>query len=208
MDAHASCDVPCANARPLATGGQRSKMSTLTEQRLEAAEVADAAAAAVTTHPVAERKALRAIALFEAIKGFGALAISLGLLALLHADLRAIVVNLIGTVGMDPEAHYPAMLLHYVDVFAETEKVPLLLVVAAYVTVRLAEAWGLWLQRPWGEWLGALSGALYVPLEVRHLMLKQNWASVLILTFNVAVVAYLGWLLWRRRHPPRGAHPT
>lgn len=183
-------------------------MSTLTEERLEAVEEADAAAAGVTTHPVAERKALRAIALFEAIKGFGALAISLGLLALLHADLRAIVVNLIGTVGMDPEAHYPAMLLHYVDVFAETEKVPLLLVVAAYVTVRLAEAWGLWFQRPWGEWLGALSGALYVPLEVRHLMRKQNWASVLILTFNIAVVAYLGWLLWRRRHPPPGVHPT
>ncbi|MEO7115184.1 MAG: DUF2127 domain-containing protein [Caldimonas sp.] len=181
---------------------------TSNEQPPEAAEVADAAAAAVTTHPLAERKALRAIALFEAAKGLGALAISLGLLTLVHSDLRAVVVNLIGTVGMDPEAHYPAMLLHLVDVFAEANKVPLVLVVAAYVTVRLTEAWGLWYQRPWGEWLGALSGALYVPLEVRHLLLKQNWASFLILSFNVAVVAYLGWLLWRRRHPPPGIQPA
>lgn len=178
-------------------------MMTPNERRLEAAEVADATTAAVTTHPVAERKALRAIALFEAAKGMGALALSLGLLTLVHADLRAIVVNLIGTVGMDPDAHYPAMLLHYVDIFAEANKVPLVLVVAAYVTVRLTEAWGLWFQRPWGEWLGALSGALYVPLEVRHLLLKQNLASALVLAFNVAVVAYLGWLLWRRRHPPQ-----
>ncbi len=181
---------------------------TPVEKRLEAAEVADAAAAAVTTHPVAERKALRAIALFEAVKGFGALAISLGVLALIHTDMRALVVNLIGTVGMDPEARYPAMLLHYVDIFAEANKVPLLLVVAAYVAVRLTEAWGLWFQRPWGEWLGALSGALYVPLEVRHLLSKQNWTSVLVLALNLAVVTYLGWLLWRRRHLPPGVHPV
>ncbi len=168
----------------------------------EAAELADATAAAVTTHPVAERKALRAIALFEAAKGLGALAVSLGLLTLVHADLRAIVVNLIGAIGLDPDAHYPAMLLHYVDLFTDADKVPLLLVVAAYVAVRLSEAWGLWFQRPWGEWLGALSGALYVPLEVHHLLLKRTWSSALVLSFNVAVVAYLGWLLWRRRHPP------
>ncbi|MDQ2780103.1 MAG: DUF2127 domain-containing protein [Pseudomonadota bacterium] len=183
-------------------------MTPPTERQSEAAEVADAAAAAVTTHPVAERKALRAIALFEAAKGLGALAVSLGLLTLVHSDLRYVVVNLFGTIGMDPEAHYPAMLLHYVDIFTDANKVPLLLIVAAYVAVRLSEAWGLWFQRPWGEWLGALSGAMYVPLEVRHLLLKQNWASALILSFNVAVVAYLGWLLWRRRHPPQDIRPT
>ena len=180
-------------------------MNTPTNRRLGEVDAADVG---VTTHRVAERKALRAIALFEAAKGLGALAISLGLLTLIHADLRAVVVNLIGTVGMDPEAHYPTMLLHYVDVFAQSNKVPLLFVVAAYISVRLTEAWGLWFQRPWGEWLGALSGALYVPLEVRHLLLKQNWTSVVILSFNVAVVAYLGSLLWRRGHRPRGIHPA
>ncbi len=173
-------------------------MSTI-EQRIEAAE---AQAAAVTTHPLAERRALRLIALFEAVKGFGALAVSLGLLSLLHSDLRGIVVNLIGNIGFDPEAHYPAMLLHYVDVFMVANKVPLLLLVAAYVVVRLSEAWGLWFQLPWGEWLGALSGTLYVPFEVRHLLHERSWASALLLGGNLAVVGYLGWLLWRRRHPP------
>ncbi|RZI57114.1 MAG: hypothetical protein EOP14_05285, partial [Pseudomonas sp.] len=71
---------------------------TRNEQGFEGAEIADAAAAAVTTHPVVERKALRAIALFEAAKGLGALAISLGLLTLVHSDLQGVVVNLIGTV--------------------------------------------------------------------------------------------------------------
>jgi uncharacterized membrane protein (DUF2068 family) len=173
-------------------------MSTL-EQRIDAAE---AEAAAVTVHPVAERRALRLIALFEAVKGFGALAVSLGLLSLVHRDLRGVVVNLIGNIGFDPEAHYPAMLLHYVEVFTVANKLPLLLLVAAYVVVRLLEAWGLWFQLPWGEWLGALSGTLYVPFELRHLLRQQSWSSALLLAGNLAVVAYLGWLLWRRRHPP------
>ena len=172
------------------------------------AEEAAACVAALTIHPVADQRALRAIAIFEAVKGAGALAISLGILALIHANLRVVAVNLIGTVGMDPEAHYPTMLLHYVDIFADANKIPLLLVVAAYVSVRFAEAWGLWFQRPWGEWLGALSGALYIPLEVRHLVLRQTLGSLTVLLLNVAVVVYLGWLLWRRRHPPIAADLT
>ncbi|MEO7337329.1 MAG: DUF2127 domain-containing protein, partial [Caldimonas sp.] len=94
-------------------------------------EATDAEAAAVTSHPLAEREALRVIALFEAVKGLGALAVSLGLLGLVHKDFRGIVVNLIGNIGFDPEAHYPMMLLHYVDVFMYADKVPLLLLVAA-----------------------------------------------------------------------------
>jgi uncharacterized membrane protein (DUF2068 family) len=169
-------------------------------------ELRQAAEVAVTTHPLAERRTLRLIASFEAAKGFGALAVSLGLLSLVHRDLRGIVLNLIGNIGFDPEAHYPAMLLHYVEIFAAADKVPLLVLVAVYVLVRLSEAWGLWFQMPWGEWLGALSGALYVPFEVRHLLRIQSWASALLLAGNLAVVAYLGWLLWRRGHPARGMH--
>jgi uncharacterized membrane protein (DUF2068 family) len=174
------------------------KSMDTTVDRIDAAE---ASAEAVTTHPLAERRALRLIASFEAFKGFGALAVSLGLLSLVHRDLRGIVVNLIGNIGFYPEAHYPAMLLHYVEIFTDANKVPLLVLVATYVLVRLSEAWGLWFQLPWGEWLGALSGALYVPFEVRHLLHTQSWASALLLIGNLGVVSYLAWLLWRRRHP-------
>lgn len=67
------------------------------------------------------------------------------------------------------------------------------------MTVRFLEAYGLWTQRPWGEWLGALSGALYVPFELRHFLHSPGWATAAVMTANVVVVSFLGWQLWRRR---------
>lgn len=150
-------------------------------------------------HPVARRRTLRAIAIFEAFKGVGALAASIGLLSLLHHDLHHLVVELIGHFGLDPGGHYPSIVIHYADVVANTSLRSLLLLAVGYVTVRLAEAYGLWYERTWGEWLGALSGGLYVPFEFRHLQHHPNWTNAAVLGFNVLVVAYLGWQLWSRR---------
>jgi uncharacterized membrane protein (DUF2068 family) len=144
-------------------------------------------------------RALRTIALFEAVKGIVALVAGLGLLELLHHDIRHIAETLIGRIGLDPGAHYPAALLNYVDLLKDANLRSLMLVVAAYVAVRLAEAWGLWHDRAWGEWLGALSGALYVPFELRHWLHRPGLFNTLVVLLNVAVVAFLGWQLWRRR---------
>ena len=65
--------------------------------------------------------------------------------------------------------------------------------------MRWAEAWGLWQGHSWGEWLGALSGALYVPFELRHLLHRPTWLNAAVLMLNVAVVAFLAWELWRER---------
>ncbi|MBC7726186.1 MAG: DUF2127 domain-containing protein, partial [Microbacteriaceae bacterium] len=58
---------------------------------------------------------------------------------------------------------------------------------------------GLWYDRSWGELFGALSGALYIPFEVRHLAHKPSVVAVLVLAMNVFLVAYLAWTLLRRR---------
>lgn len=155
-------------------------------------------------HPTAaQRRALRAIAGFEALKGFTALTAGLGLLNLVHHDLHHLAVSLIDRIGLRPQARYPAMLLDYVDVLHNTSTQTLLLVVLGYVGVRLTEAWGLWHERTWGEWLAALSGALYVPFEVRHLLHDTSWVSVLVLVSNLTIVAYLGWQLWQQRRAHR-----
>ncbi|HUN92933.1 MAG TPA: DUF2127 domain-containing protein [Burkholderiaceae bacterium] len=140
---------------------------------------------------------MRTIAIFEAAKGIGALAASLGFLSLLHHDLHRIAVDLISHFGLDPGAHYPAILVRYADVLANANVRQLVLLASGYVAIRLAEAHGLWHQRRWGEWLGALSGALYVPFEVRHLLHRPTALSAGVLLFNVAVVAFLAFQLWR-----------
>ncbi len=150
-------------------------------------------------HGAAKRRALRAIAVFEAVKGLLALGAALGLFSLLHQDLHHLVSALISHVGLDPGGHYPALLLHVVDVLKDTNLRTLMAVAAAYVSVRLAEAWGLWQGRSWGEWLGALSGALYLPFELRHLLHQPTATNAAVLLLNLGVVAFLGWQLWRER---------
>lgn len=154
---------------------------------------------AATSSTPPHRNALRAIASFEALKGFAALAASLGFLGLLHYDLHQIVASLIGHIGLQPGDHYPAMVLTDVDQLRSADLKPLLLAASAYVLVRFAEAYGLWKARWWGEWLGALSGALYIPFELWHFAHHPSVATAAVALANMAVVGFLGQQLWRRR---------
>lgn len=142
--------------------------------------------------------ALRAIAGFEALKGIVALAAGLGFLSLLHRDLHHVAASLIGHIGLDPGGHYPAIILDNVDKLLAVNRGSLLLAASAYVLVRFMEAYGLWNERPWGEWLGALSGALYVPFELRHLIHSPTLATAAVVVVNIAVVGFLAWQLRQR----------
>lgn len=143
--------------------------------------------------------ALRAIALFEAFKGLVALAALLGAVDLMHQDAVALAMSLIGRFGLDPQAHYPSMLLHYANLLPDADMRSLLLLASAYIGLRWAEALGLWLGQPWGEYLGALSGGIYVPFELQHFWHAPSLATAVVIAINLAIVAYLCHHLWQRR---------
>ena len=150
-------------------------------------------------HPVARRRTLHAIAIFEAIKGFAAFAGIVGVIDLMHHDVKHLAIDLIGRFGQNPEGHYASIILHYADLLPNADLRALATLAAFYILLRLSEAYGLWLDRVWGEWLGALSGALYIPFEVNHLMHRLSLISAGVLVGNVVVVAFLAYQLWRRR---------
>ncbi len=149
-------------------------------------------------HPGARRQALHAIALFEAIKGFAALAAGIGLLGLLHRDVHGIVIALLWRFHLDPATHYPSILLHYADMLSMIKLSTLAPIALTYITLRFAEAWGLWKEKIWAEWLGALSGALYIPLEIAHLAANTTLINAGVLLANVLIVCFLAFQLWRR----------
>lgn len=148
--------------------------------------------------PSAHHRALHAIALFEAVKGLAALAAGIGLLGLLHHDIHQLAVALLWRFHLDPALPYPAILLHYADLLSAIDLRTLAPVALAYIGVRFAEAWGLWKGKLWAEWLGALSGALYIPLEVAHLMHRTSLINAAVLLANVVIVGFLASQLWRR----------
>jgi len=149
------------------------------------------------------RRAMRSIAVFEGVKGVLAIAAALGLFSLLHHDLHHVAATLIGHFGLSPGDHYPSLLLHYADLVEDTNRRTLALLAIAYVVVRCAEAYGLWHERIWGQWLAAFSGAIYVPFELEHLVFKPTIVGGVVLFANVAIVTYLGVELWRERRAGR-----
>ena len=68
-----------------------------------------------------------------------------------------------------------------------------------YIVGRVLEAYGLWNDRAWGEWLGALSGGLYIPFEIGHLVHRPSIINAAVLTANIFVVSFLAYQLSRRR---------
>lgn len=137
------------------------------------------------THP---RSVLHAIAIFEATKGLAALAGLIGVLDLLHRDVRAMAMALIGRFGLDPEAHYPSLLLHYADLLPDADVRMLVLLGSAYIAIRFIEAVGLWLGKAWAEYLGALSGGIYIPFELIHWVHQTTLINALIVVLNVIIV--------------------
>jgi uncharacterized membrane protein (DUF2068 family) len=152
------------------------------------------------------RRALRAIAIFEAAKGLAALAAGVGLLQLLHHDIHRLALALLWRFHLDPALPYPTLLLHYADLLSAINLRTLAPVALAYIAVRFVEAWGLWKEKTWAEWLGALSGALYIPLEVAHLAHRPGAINGGVLLLNVVVVGFLAYQLWvRLGHKRRSA---
>lgn len=137
--------------------------------------------------------------MIEALKGIVVLAASAGVLEFLHHDARHLVYEMLRHFGLRPDAPYPMLLLHYADVIEDTSLRSLLSLAVGYAALRLIEAYGLWHDLAWGEWMGALSGTIYIPFEIRHLVHKPSLFGAAIFLLNVLIVGFLTFRLYRRR---------
>lgn len=152
-----------------------------------------------------DHKALHAIACFEGLKGFAAMAASIGLLSLAHQDVRALAYALIGQFHLDPQTHYPQMLLDEVAVLANSNLRQIVMFAWAYAGIRFLEGYGLWKDRALAEWLAATSGAVYLPWELNHLVQHATVINGIVLTGNIAVVFYMVIRLRRRKGKTKDA---
>jgi uncharacterized membrane protein (DUF2068 family) len=155
--------------------------------------------------PAVRSNALHAIALFEALKGLAAIAASLGLLSLVHHDVRAMAYALMGHFHVNPDARFPQMLLNDISALQNANLRQVVLLAWGYAAIRLTEGYGLWRDKAWAEWLAAVSGAVYLPLELSHLLAHTTGINGVVLVGNLAVVAYMVVRLWRRRKQGSGA---
>ncbi len=141
--------------------------------------------------PGGSKVGLRTVAVFEAAKGALVLFVAFGLPGLTQYHTRHFLERLARHFHLNPERHYPRMLLQLADILDTGLSWLFIASAAIYAGVRFAEAYGLWRQRTWGEWLGCLGAALYLPWEVHYLIHHPGWLPALVLATNLAIVIYL-----------------
>jgi uncharacterized membrane protein (DUF2068 family) len=76
----------------------------------------------------------------------------------------------------------------------------------AYAALRFVEAYGLWNERTWAEWVALVSGTLLLPLEVRELWRGLTVLRCVLFIGNLAVVAYMLYVILANRRERRQAH--
>ena len=150
---------------------------------------------------------VRAVAVLEALKGLVAVLAAAGLLSLLHSDLHLAAARLVEHAHLNPASKYPRI---FIDAAAQLHDSRLLLLAlgaAGYSLVRFVEAYGLFRERSWAQWLAAGSGAIYIPMEVFELLRGPNWLGAALLLLNLAIVAaMMRALLHRRAALTAGSH--
>jgi uncharacterized membrane protein (DUF2068 family) len=142
------------------------------------------------------------VAVYEAAKGVLVLLAGTGLLLLVHRNVQGMAERLVTHLHLDPAKRYPQIFLH-VATEVTPQRLRLLAVGAlVYCVARFAEAIGLWRDRPWAEWLGVVTGAIYVPFEAVAFARRPGLEPLVALGLNLVIVAYLGLRLRERRGEP------
>lgn len=147
----------------------------------------------------ARSAAIRTVALFEAFKGAVVLMAASGLLLLIHQDVHAMAAKLIEHLHLNPASRYPQIFLDTTSSLHDGRLVLLAVGAGGYALVRFVEAYGLYGEKAWAEFLAAVSGAIYVPFELAELLRRPTWHGALLLAFNLFVVALMVMALLQRR---------
>lgn len=142
---------------------------------------------------------LRTVAVFEAAKGALVLLAGFGVLALVNQNTQQVADQIVRHFHLNPASRYPRIFL---QLAGEATPLRLWLLAAGalfYALVRFLEAYGLWCERRWAEWLAVVSSGIYLPIEIWELTKGLTWLRVTLPVVNLVIVLYLARTLARTR---------
>jgi uncharacterized membrane protein (DUF2068 family) len=146
-----------------------------------------------------KERGLYLIAAFKIFKGLALLAVGIGALKLLHRDSAEIVQHWIDLLRVDPDNRYIHRLIEKIHLMDSRKLRQISAGTFFYSALLLTEGIGLALRKRWAEYFTVFVTASLIPLEIYELAKKPDWARVLVLAINVAVVVYLIWVIRRDR---------
>ena len=130
----------------------------------------------------------------EFVKGLVVLLAGFGVLSLVHRDAWDVAESFLEWLHISPDAHYAQVFLNLADQVTDTKLWLVAVGALMYSCLRFLEAYGLWKERAWAEWLALISGAIYLPFEIFELARRPDWIRLAIFLINLAVVLYMAYL--------------
>ena len=151
-------------------------------------------------HPARRHdRGLLLIGLFKLGKSLLFFCIGVGAIHLLHKDLGEEVLRLAARFNFDSESRVVSLLLEKVDLIDAHRLREIGFGTFAYSALALTEGVGLLLEKVWAEYLTLILTISFLPWELYELARRPDWFRVGILITNLLVLAYLVWLLQRKK---------
>ena len=147
------------------------------------------------------------IGLFKLGKAIFFFFLGIGAFHLMHRDLANEALRLAHALRFDPESRITALLLDKIDLIDAHRLREIGFATFGYAALCLTEGTGLLLEKTWAEYFTLVLTISFLPWELFELARRPNWFRALVLLINLAVLAYLVWLL-RRKRKRRAQHGT
>ena len=148
---------------------------------------------------------LRAVASFECTKGIFVMIMGLCALALVHKDVWLIAESLLALFHVSTDRRSAQLFLDFADSVTDARLWTAARIAFAYAALRFTEAYGLWRERTWAEWVAFVSGSLLLPLEIRQLMRGITLWRVVLFVGNLIVVLYMLYVIISNRRERNNA---
>lgn len=142
-----------------------------------------------------QRRAIRTVALLEFSKGVFVLLMGICALFLVQQDVWLIAESVLALLHINTDRHFALVFLDYADRLTDARLWAAARIAFVYSGLRFIEAFGLWKERAWAEWMAVISGTLLMPLEIRELVRGLTWLRIFIFIGNLAIVLYMAHVL-------------
>jgi len=152
-----------------------------------------------------QRRALRAVASFEFVKGVFVILMGVCALALVHRDVWLMAESLLALLHVNTDRRSAQAFLDFADSITDARLWAAARIAFAYAALRFAEAYGLWNERTWAEWVAFVSGTLLLPFEIRELLRGVTILRCALFIGNLAVVSYMLYVILANRREHRKA---
>ena len=144
-------------------------------------------------------RGLLLIGLFKLGKAILFFCIGVGAIRLLHKDLGDELLKLAAALKFDQESRVVALLMEKVDLIDQHRLREIGFATFAYSALALTEGIGLMREKVWAEYLTLFLTIAFLPWELYELARHPNWFRLGLLVINLLVLAYLVWLLQRKK---------